>query len=158
MVSDAAAAFPTITTIRVKAVLDAVAALARQLMLAIRGASAITLAAAILVLGGALATGQRHRLYDAVVLKMLGASRRWLMGLYALEYLLLGLATGVFGVAAGFVAAGLVVSRVMEVGFVFLLGPALAIALSAVILTVVFGLVGAFVSLTRKPAEVLRHL
>jgi putative ABC transport system permease protein len=158
MVSAAAAAFPTITTIQVKAVLDAVAALARQLMLAIRGASAITLVAAVLVLGGALATGQRHRLYDAVVLKMLGAPRRWLLGLYAVEYLLLGLATGLFGVAAGSMAAGLVVSRVMDVAFVFLLGPALAVALSAVSLTVVFGLVGAFISLSQKPAEVLRHL
>jgi putative ABC transport system permease protein len=158
MVSAAAAAFPTITTIQVKAVLDAVAALARQLMLGIRGASAITLVAAILVLGGALATGQRHRLYDAVVLKVLGAPRRWLLGLYALEYLLLGAATALFGVTAGAVAAGLVVQEVMDVEFAFLLGPAVAVAVSAVILTILFGLVGAFVSLSQKPTEVLRHL
>jgi putative ABC transport system permease protein len=158
MVSAAAAAFPTITTIQVKAVLDAVAALARQLMLGIRGASAITLVAAILVLGGALATGQRHRLYDAVVLKILGAPRQWLLSLYAVEYLLLGLATALFGVSAGVAAAGLVVNKVMEVEFVFLLGPAIAVALSAVILTILFGLVGAFMSLRQKPGEVLRHL
>jgi putative ABC transport system permease protein len=158
MVSAAAAAFPTITTIQVKGVLDAVAALVRQLMLGIRGASAVTLVAAILVLGGALATGQRHRLYDAVVLKTLGAPRRWLLWLYMIEYLFLGLATALFGVTAGAVAAGLVVQRVMEVAFVFLPGPAVAVALSAVILTVMFGLAGAFVTLGRKPGEVLRHL
>jgi putative ABC transport system permease protein len=158
MVSAAAAAFPTITTIQVKAVLDAVAALARQLMLGIRGASAITLVAAILVLGGALATGQRHRLYDAVVLKVLGAPRRWLLCLYAVEYLLLGAVTALFGVIAGTVAAGLVVNRLMDVEFAFLLGPAVVVAVSAVILTITFGLVGAFVSLRQKPAEVLRHL
>jgi putative ABC transport system permease protein len=158
MVSAAAAAFPTITTIQVKGVLETVAALARQLMLGIRGASAITLVAAILVLGGALATGQRHRLYDAVVLKILGAPRRWLLGLYAVEYALLGLATALFGVSTGAMAAGLVVSKVMEVEFVFLLGPAVAVALSAVILTILFGLAGAFVSLRQKPGEVLRHL
>jgi putative ABC transport system permease protein len=158
MVSAAAAAFPTVTTIQVKGVLDAVAALVRQLMLGIRGASAVTLVAAILVLGGALATGQRHRLYDAVVLKTLGAPRRWLLWLYTVEYLLLGLATAVFGVTAGAVAAGLVVQRVMEVSFVFLPGPAVTVALSAVVLTVMFGLAGAFVTLNRKPGEVLRHL
>jgi putative ABC transport system permease protein len=111
-----------------------------------------------LVLGGALATGQRHRLYDAVVLKTLGAPRRWLLWLYTVEYLLLGLATAVFGVTAGAVAAGLVVQRVMEVSFVFLPGPAVTVALSAVVLTVMFGLAGAFVTLNRKPGEVLRHL
>jgi len=158
MLSAAAAAFPTITTIEVKAVLDAVAALAGKLMLGVRGASAVTLVAAILVLGGALATGQRQRLYDAVVLKVLGAPRRWLLWLYAVEYLLLGLATAVFGVAVGSLAAALVVSFVMDIAFVWSPGPAVTVALSAVILTLVFGLIGAFVALRQKPAEVLRHL
>ena len=36
----------------------------------------ITLIAAALVLGGALAAGHRHRVYDAVILKTLGATRR----------------------------------------------------------------------------------
>ena len=40
-----------------------------------RGASLITLLAAVLVLGGALAAGHRHRVYDAVILKTLGATR-----------------------------------------------------------------------------------
>ena len=40
-----------------------------NLVLAIRGASAVTLISAILVLGGALAAGHRHRVYDAVILK-----------------------------------------------------------------------------------------
>ena len=85
-----------------------------DLTLAIRGASAITLIAAVLVLGGALAAGHRHRVYEAVVLKMLGATRLRLIAAYALEYLLLGLATALFGVAAGSLAAWLVVSEMMN--------------------------------------------
>jgi putative ABC transport system permease protein len=92
------------------------------------------------------------------VLKVLGAPRRWLLCLYAVEYLLLGAVTALFGVIAGTVAAGLVVNRLMDVEFAFLLGPAVVVAVSAVILTITFGLVGAFVSLRQKPAEVLRHL
>ena len=61
-----------------------------NLVLAMRGASAITLIAAALVLGGALAAGHRHRVYDAVILKTLGATRPQLLGAYALEYLLIG--------------------------------------------------------------------
>ena len=45
------------------------------------------------MLGGALAAGHRHRVYDAVMLKTLGATRARLFGAYALEYLLLGGAT-----------------------------------------------------------------
>ncbi len=65
-----------VTTVRVKDALEAVGAIIANLVLAIRGASAITLLAAALVLGGALAAGHRHRVYDAVILKTLGATRR----------------------------------------------------------------------------------
>ena len=71
----------------------------------------MALVAAVLVLGGALAAGHRYRVYDAVVLKTLGATRGRLIGAYALEYLLLGSATALFGVAAGSIAAWLVVTR-----------------------------------------------
>ena len=96
----AAVAFPTVTAVRVREALDAVAKVVFDLTAAIRGASAITLIAAVLVLAGALATGHRHRVYDAVVLKMLGATRWRLLAAYALEYLLLGLATAIVGVTA----------------------------------------------------------
>ena len=84
----------------------------------------VTLIAAALVLGGALAAGQRFRIYDAVVLKTLGATRIRLLAAYAIEYLLIGLAAVVFGVVAGSVAAELVVTRVMEFSFVWVALPA----------------------------------
>ena len=103
--------------------LEAVAKVVLDLTLAIRGASVITLIAAVLVLGGALATGHRHRVYDAVVLKMLGATRGRLLAAYALEYLLIGLATALVGVAAGSLAACLVMTEVMNLAFVWLPRP-----------------------------------
>ena len=101
--------FPSVTTVRVKDALEAVGTLVANLALGVRGASSITLIAAALVLGGALAAGHRHRVYDSVILKTLGASRRQLIAAYALEYALLGLATALFGVAVGSLAAWRVV-------------------------------------------------
>jgi len=151
-------AFPSVTAVRVKDALDAIGTLVTNLVLAIRVASAVTLVAAVLVLGGALAAGHRHRVYDAVVLKTLGATRRQLLTAYALEYLLLGLATVVFGVAAGSVAAWRVVADIMTLPFVWQGGPASAAAVIALAVTLVFGLVGTFAALGRKPAAVLRNL
>jgi len=88
--------------------------LVANLVLAIRGASALTLLVAVLVLGGALAAGHRHRVYDAVILKTLGATRVRLLGAYALEYLMIGFATAVFGVIAGSIAAWMVVTAVLS--------------------------------------------
>jgi putative ABC transport system permease protein len=129
-----------------------------DLTLAIRGASAITLIAAVLVLAGALATGHRHRVYDAVVLKMLGATRRRLLAAYALEYLLIGLLTAIVGVAAGSLAAFGVMTEVMNLSFVWLPWPALLATFGATALTIAFGLIGTFSALGQKPAPVLRHL
>ena len=150
--------FPTATAVRVREALEAVAKVVFDLTFAIRGASAVTLIAAVLVLAGALATGHRHRVYDAVVLKMLGATRYRLLGAYALEYLLIGLATAVVGVAAGSLAAFLVMTEVMNLAFAWLPWPALTATLGASALTIAFGLIGTFSALSQKPAPVLRHL
>ena len=116
-------AFPAITTVRVRDAIDAVGDIVTNLVLAIRGASVLTLLIAVLVLGGALAAGHRHRVYDAVILKTLGATRARLLSAYALEYLVLGVATALFGVAAGSAAAAFVVTQVMNLGFAWLPGP-----------------------------------
>jgi len=154
----AANEFPSVTAVRVREALEAIAKVVFDLTLAIRGASAITLIAAVLVLAGALATGHRHRVYDAVVLKMLGATRARLLAAYALEYLLIGFATAIVGVAAGSVAALLVMTNVMNLWFVWLPWPALTATLGTIALTIGFGLIGTFSALSQKPAPVLRHL
>ncbi len=153
-----AEAFPTVTAVRVKDALDAIDTLVGNLVLALRGASSITLIAAALVLGGGLAASQRFRIYDAVVLKTFGATRAKLLAAYAIEYVLIGLATVLFGVAMGTLAADLVVTRVMEFPFAWVPGQAIGAALAALFATVIIGLLGTFTALGRKPAEVLRNL
>ena len=150
--------YPTVTTVRVKDALDAIGTLVGELLVAIRGASAITLIAAALVLGGALAAGHRHRVYDAVILKTLGATRARLIGAYAIEYGLLGAATALFGVLSGSLAGWLIVSELMHLRFQWLPVPALLSAAGAVVVTVVLGLAGTWSALGQKPAPVLRSL
>ena len=155
---EAAKRFPAISSVRVKDALDAVNQVVSQLLFAIRAASGVALAASLLVLAGALAAGHRARLYDAVVLKTLGASRPWLLGAYLAEYGILGLATAVFGILAGTAAGWLVVAKVMGIGFApDLAGAALSAAL-AVAVAVGLGLAGTFRILGQKPAPYLRTL
>jgi len=158
LLRDMAAAFPAVTSVRVKDAIQAVGSVVGNLVLGIRGASLITLFAAALVLAGALAASHHNRVYDAIILKTLGATRGRLIAAYTIEYSLLGLATGLFGVLAGSAAAWLVVTRIMNLTFVFLPLPALAAAFGALAVTVVFGLAGTFRALGQKPASVLRNL
>jgi putative ABC transport system permease protein len=158
IIKEVADAFPMVTSVRVREVMETIGAVVTNLALAIRGASAVTLISAILVLGGALAAGHRHRVYDAVILKTLGATRAQLLGAYALEYLMIGFATAVFGVIAGSVAAWLIVTRLMTLSFVWQAGSATAVVASALIVTVGLGLAGTLLALNQKPASVLRNL
>ncbi|WP_417687561.1 ABC transporter permease [Roseibium sp.] len=151
-------AFPTVTTVRVKDAISQVNDLVAQLAWAIRGASSITLIASILVLAGALAAGHRNRIYDAVILKTLGATRGRLILAYGLEYAILGLATAIFALIAGGLAAWFVITQVMNGSFVMLPLTAATAALVALVLTVGFGLVGTWKVLGEKPAPVLRNL
>jgi putative ABC transport system permease protein len=70
----------------------------------------------------------------------------------------IGLATAIFGVAAGSIAASLVVTKVMNLSFVWLPVSAAAAAAGALVITVALGLIGTFSALGQKPAPVLRHL
>ena len=150
--------FPAVVTIRVREAVDAVGHIVSNLALGIRGASALTLLAAVLVLGGALAAGHHQRVRDAVILKTIGATRLRLLSAYALEYLVLGVGTAVFGVAAGSAAAALVIVRLMKLSFIWLPGPLIAAASGAVVAMVALGLIGTFTALRQKPAGVLRNL
>lgn len=158
IIRSVADAFPMVTTVRVKEALESIGGIIANMVLAIRGASAITLLAAALVLGGALAAGHRHKVYDAVILKTLGATRLRLLSAYTIEYLLLGAATAVFGVLSGSLAGWLIVTDLMHLKFTWLPLPALAASLAAVLVTVALGLVGTFTALGQKPASVLRNL
>jgi putative ABC transport system permease protein len=150
--------FPAITTVRVKEALDAVNALVADLAVAVRGAALVTLVASVLVLAGALAASHHNRVYDAVILKTLGATRGRLVLAYGLEYAILGFTTAIVATVAGSVAAAYVVANVMRFRFEFEPWAAALAAGAALLLTVTFGLIGTWRALGEKPARILRNL
>ncbi len=158
ILSESARRFPAVTAVRVKDALEAVNDVVGKLAVAIRGASALTILAAILVLAGALGAGHRARIYDAVILKALGATRGRLVLAYVLEYGLLGLVTGAFGLAAGYATARVVVTQLMKLDFVWFAPAALLAAAGAAVATIVLGLIGTWRVLGQKPARHLRSL
>ncbi|MCG7394656.1 ABC transporter permease [Microvirga sp. ACRRW] len=154
----AAQTYPMVSSVRVKDALEAVNDVVSQLVMAIRGASSIALIASLLVLAGALAAGHRARLYDAVVLKTLGATRARLISAYALEYGLLGLVSAAFGLLTGGIASYFIVTRIMNLSFSLDLSGALVACALAVLVTVGLGLMGTWRILSQKPAQYLRNL
>lgn len=149
--------FPNVTAIYVKDALAAVALILEQVAAAVRVTAAITLLAGTLVLAGAVAAGHRRRVYDAVVLKVLGATRADVTRVFVVEYGLLGLVTAAIAAVIGSTAAYLLLTRVMHSDWAFLPGAVLSTALIATILTLVVGFAGTWRALGAKAAPLLRN-
>jgi putative ABC transport system permease protein len=150
-------AFPNVSAIRVKEALEAVNRILGAVGSAVRATASITLVAGILVLAGAIVAGHRRRVYDAVVLKVLGATRRDIARAFLLEYGLLGLVTAAIAAAIGTAAGYFFLTEVMESDWVFLPGVVLATALLSTAITLGLGFVGIWRALGAKAAPLLRN-
>jgi putative ABC transport system permease protein len=149
-------ASPNLTVIRVKDAINAFNDVFAKIMVAIRAAGLVTLLAGALVLAGALATAQRRRILEAVILKTLGATRRRILLSHVAEYALLASVTAGVAIALGSIAAWLALTRVMEIGFTFswgTVGQALALSMALVLL---FGGIGTWSILRARSVPYLR--
>ena len=149
--------FPNVTAIRVGEVLGLVREVLDRIAATVRVAAGVTLVAGILVLAGAAAAGHRRRVYDSVVLKVLGATRRRVLVAYAIEYGLLGAATAAVAGFVGTVAAWAAVTQMMEFEWRFQPWIVFATVAGSAALTLAFGFVGTWRALGDKAAPLLRN-
>jgi putative ABC transport system permease protein len=148
--------FPTVTAVRVRDALETFTSMVGQIFTAIRVAGGLTLFSGVIVLAGALSTVRARRIYEAVILKTLGATRRRILIAHLAEYLILGLATAVVAALAGTAIAYLLLTKIMEIGFVAPPGALLQAAGLATIFMIAFGLFGTVRVLNAKAAPYLR--
>ncbi len=149
-------AYPSVTTIRVKDAINAFNAVFSKVMTAVRAAGSVTLLAGALVLAGALATAQRRRIVEAVILKSLGATRWQILKAHLVEYAILAAAAGVFAVLLGTLAAWVAVTHVMEIDFAFSWAAVLTALGLAGGLVGLFGSAGTWIALNARPTAILR--
>jgi len=149
--------FPNISAIRVRDVVADVNRIMGSIDIAAKAIAAVAIVAGILVLSGAIAAGRRQRIYDAVVLKTLGATRRNVLTAYLVEFTLLGLVTAAIAAAAGSLAAWAVTTGLMHVDWTFTPGAMIWTTLVSVGATLFFGAIGAWRALGRTASPLLRN-
>jgi putative ABC transport system permease protein len=149
--------FPTVSAVRMKEVLESVGGLLGKIGAAVRATGMVTFVAGVLVLIGAIAAGQAAKNYDAVILKVLGATRGQVMMAYVIEYALLGLVAGLVAVALGVFGGWYVVTHVLNMAWVLDWPPLLATVAGGMVVTIGLGLVGTWAALRVRPNAVLRN-
>jgi putative ABC transport system permease protein len=149
--------YPGISTVRVKDAIAQVDTLLQQLATGIGAATLVTILAGLLVLAGTIAAGARTRLYDATVLKVVGATRTQIALVYIAEYGFLGVATGIIALGAGSLAAAIAAKQILNINFVFDGNAALMTVAGGGAAALLFGLLGALAALRARPAARLRN-
>ena len=130
-----------------------------QIALAIRAAAAVTVAAGIAVLVGAVAASARARRYDAVILKLLGGSRAsgarragaGICAAFAASLVLVAIAVGGAG-------GWYVVVKVFALPFAPDWSVVAATLATATAMTLGIGVLGSLPALAARPAAGLREM
>nr|WP_232843704.1 FtsX-like permease family protein [Rhodobacter amnigenus] len=153
---DVSRAYPNVTAIRIRDAIGRVTEALEAIATATAWAAAATLVTGFVVLVGAAAAGERARVYEAAVMKTLGATRGRILASFALRSALMGAAAGGVAIVAGGLAGWAVMVLVMEGTYFFEPVSAVAIVAGGVFATMAAGLLFALRPLAARPAQVLR--
>ena len=155
---DVAKAFPSVSLVRVKEVIASVSTLLGQLSAAVRAAGSVAIFAGIAVLIGAIAAAQQSRIYDAVLLKLLGATRSQILGGQLIEYAALALIVAGIALAVGAGGGWYIATQLLTLEWAPDWGVVLATLGIGTLITLGLGLAGSIPALAARPARALREL
>ena len=149
--------FPDLIFLPVSEALESFAAILGNVTAAVEVIGGLAVVSGVLVLAGAMAAGRRQREADAVVMKVLGASRGDVVRAYLVEYGLLGLLAAVLAAALGLAGTWAFVEFVLEI--TFWVDPLLIawVVLGTVALTIAVGTATTWSALSTRPARFLRE-
>lgn len=150
--------FPASSAIEVGPVISQARTILAQMGTAILAAASVAILAGLAVLVGAIAAARASRVYDTVILRVLGASRRQLLGLLIAEYGLLSGLLAVVALALGTMTAWLVVVQLFEFDWLPGWPRILGVLAAGVVLVMGFALAGSWSVIRTRPAQVLREL
>jgi putative ABC transport system permease protein len=153
-----ASALPDVRFIAIGETLERITSALGQLSLAATLVGGLAVANGLLVLLGSLATGRRQREADAVIIKVLGASRLDVLWVSVVHYLLLATFAAVLATPLGIALAWILTMVLLDVEFAVDAATLVFINAGAVVITGVVGAMTIFRALSARPAMLLRQL
>ncbi|MFB0613634.1 ABC transporter permease [Aurantiacibacter poecillastricola] len=150
--------FPSSSVIEVGPILTEARTILDQVSLAILAAASVAVLAGIAVLLGAIAAARAARIYDTVILRVLGASRKQLLALQFAEFGLLAAVLAVVALVLGSAVAWLVIVQMFEFDWLPDWSQILAVLGGGLVLVLAFALGASLPLLRARPARTLRSL
>lgn len=155
--NELARTLPNVTSVKVGDALALAKTILTSVTQAISISALVTLAAGVLVLSGGIAAARKRHLYEAIVFKVLGATRKKIIKTFVLEYALLGIITVILSAVLGTITSYWVQSFMRNVTWEFSWQALSSITIIAMIITLAAGLFGTLSALKQKAAPYLRN-
>ena len=149
--------FPNVTIIDLSAVLNIVSSIIDKVGFIIRFMAAFSIFTGLIVLIASVLISKYQRIQESVLLRTLGASRKQIFYITALEYFFLGALAAATGMFMSLGISFLVAKFMFETEFVLKWVPLLIVFASVCFLTVFIGLINSRAVVTRPPLEILRE-
>ncbi len=148
---------PNVTVIRVKEALSRVSALVSRGRTAAQSISVVTIIAGILVLAGIVISENRRRAYESVLLKTIGASRRFILTTFSLEYFIQGVVAALAAILVGSLISWAVIKRLMGWDWYFMPWSAINTIIFGLTIALSLGMLGIWRALRHRPLYYLRN-
>jgi putative ABC transport system permease protein len=149
--------FPNVSAIDLTSILKTVDSVLGKVSFVIRFMALFSILTGLVVLISSVALSKYQRMQESVLLRTLGASRRQVLGINAIEYVMLGALATLTGIILAFGAAFLLAKLVFHIPFIVSLKPALIAFIGITFLTLIIGMLNSRTVLNQPPLEVLRN-
>lgn len=149
--------FPEVAVVTIRDVLANANLILTRTARIFQAMAAVALLVGFLVLAGAFSADQHRRIYDSVIYKVCGATRRDVLAILVAEFSLAGLFTALGSLGLGTLAAWGVVEGLMHMRFTPDLRTGFFTVVAGVVISLLMGLLGTWRALGRKAAPLLRN-
>ncbi len=149
--------FPDLSFIPIGDALSQMAGVLARLGAAVKVVGGLAVINGLLVLAGTMAAGRKQREAEAIIQKVLGATRVEILWVFVIEYGLLGAFAALIASGVGIFSAWAITESIMDVKFGVDPMLILFVVVGAVLLTIATGAATTWQALSSRPAQVLRN-
>jgi putative ABC transport system permease protein len=149
--------FPNVSVIDATELLTVFTAVVKKLSLIIRFFAAFSMAAGILIMLSSILATRYARIQEAVYYKILGARRNFVVRVFTLENLVLGLVSGSLALLISQTGSWLICLKLLHISYQPFIFESILLIVAAVLLVVTVGLVPSISILRKKPVVFLRE-
>ncbi|MFK7802297.1 MAG: ABC transporter permease, partial [Anaerolineae bacterium] len=149
--------FPNVTVIDVSAAISALAELVGNLTIIIRFFTIFSIFAGLLIIVSSVLATRFARIQEAVYFKVLGAKQKFVLQVFTLENVFIGLVSGILALFLSQLTGWIMVTQVFELDYAPFIGSSISLVVATILIVTLVGLAASVSILRHKPIVYLRE-